>query len=651
MAISAFAKTGPTAEDLFTYSGFNDRKLFRCALDAYKDSNGFIADSELFQDMFYAGWTAKGSHTFDPDKAANVKTFKCSSDYTDVNLTGLNQFANLETIYLSSPYASHTNVAPLATFSNLKNLYIMLSTSEISDISDLAELTNLEQLVISSGSSINDMSPISNLSNLKKLSLYSIWTTTDHTAYGARLSDLSFLSELINLETLDLRGNDVTDLSLTSISNLTNLKYLAVSGNENITPANPLFNLLTNLEYLDIRDPREDDFAQEGDASVHPGFNDGVLYKAVVDSYYREQGEYPLGDEPFFKIEYDKATHRKEILTDEQLASIETLMNLDGTPWASRTPKLTDSTGLNLLPNVKSIIFDMMMVKTPNVDLSGNPKLETFISFASSPVVETIDFSHNPELRYVNFWQSFVQHLDFSNNPKLQKLIVWSSDLESLNISNNPALTQIDIMGSKVKKLALPDKTNLKDLWLTGFAEGAEAATTSAIHVTPGKSVKLRAMGGRGGEGDEEPAEAEPYILDVSSLEFIQNSNTNIDGILENETITAKDPSCYTYDAGAKAIVVKASCVDDGLKFATLVHSYTINGVDYVNEFDIDFNFEDDESADDTPTTPNTGFFTKEDSGVNVANIAITLAGISILTFIALGLRSRLSAKSRVRKF
>lgn len=619
--LSSNAMAKANLDVLFEHSGFTDKNLYRCMLDAYKDANGMISDYEVLAETSYAGWSMDGGKTFRPEKAANVKDTGFCNYVADVSLTGLEQFTNLETIKIAPYGMNATDASMFANFPNLKNLSFRFTyrENEYADISALANLTNLEQLII--GGHISDYSPLGSLTNLKKLSIGYGQSSLD-------LTDVSFLSSLVNLETLDLRNGAITDLS--PLANLTNLKYLAVEGNDSLTDLSPLDNL-ENLEYIDIRDVREYDFAQEGDESVHPSFNDGVLYKAVVDSYYREQGDYSLGDVPFFEIEYDKAAHRKEILTNEQLASIETLMNLDGTPWASRTPKINDTTGLALMPNLKSIIFDMMMTKDENIDLSGNPKLEKFIVYAYTG--ETVDFSHNPELRYVDFWQSFwLTSLDFSHNPKLQYLTVFSDQLTSLDISSCHALTQLNLMGAKVEKLALPDAPHFHEFKLTG--SGVESAS---IYLIPSENVKLREFGGRGGSDDETLVEDEQLVFDISSLDFIQNSNTNVDGTLENETITVKDPACYSYDASAKVVLVKSSCVAAGLKSATLIHSYTINGTDYTNEFDIDFNLDEDDNEEESepaPATPNTGLFTGTDDRASSSTLILAiLAGLSVSVF------------------
>ncbi len=583
--------------DLFEHSGFASEKLFRCALDAYKDANNMVSDNEVVGSS-YEEWIENGGQTFDANKLKNVKKIECltltpatANDFSTVNyLTGLGQFTNLEALRISAREPL-INLQPISTLTHLKYLDLYQDSYNtpinVPSVIGIANLTNLEQLSLTGqvGTNIPD---ISNLSKLKKLALHYVYDSPD---VNHRISDISFLSGLTNLETLDLRGNTIDDEHLSAISSLTNLKYLALDANIGISSNNPVFDNLTNLEYLDIRDEREEDKARTGDPSIHPKFNDGVLYKAVVDSYYREQGDHPFSNDLFFTLEYDAATHRKEILTDEQLASIEHLSNIDGSPSIQATPHLTDSTGLETMPNLKSIDFELMI--TEDIDITHNPKLEKIYLFCTPLSIKTIDFSKNPELKDVYLWQAAgLETLDFSKNPKLQKLTIWADNntLTEVNISSNPNLNQVTIAGADNAIIYLTNTDGIESFSITGPA-GEANITSATVRIVPPLSTRLVKTPGRGGDNDTNNANPEEtFSLNLSNLKFIKNSNTNIEGTIENETFKTKDSNCYTYDAGSNSIIVKASCVAEGLKSATLIHEYTISGTKYTNSFDIDFN-------------------------------------------------------------
>lgn len=52
-----------------------------------------------------------------------------------------------------------------------------------------------------------------------------------------------------------------------------------------------------------------------------------------------------------------------------------------------------------------------------------------------------------------------------------------------------------------------------------------------------------------------------------------------------------------------------------------------------------------------SPKTPDTGFFTNEDGSVNVSNVLLSLAGLSISAFVIIFLAHRISKKSSARRF
>ena len=106
------------------------------------------------------------------------------------------------------------------------------------DIEPLRYMVNLRSLDLSSNE-ISDLSPLSGLTNLETLSLW-----------NNEISDLSPLSGLVNLEWLALDSNQISDLS--PLSSLTNLETLGLSDNE-ISDLSPLSGLI-NLESLSVWD-------------------------------------------------------------------------------------------------------------------------------------------------------------------------------------------------------------------------------------------------------------------------------------------------------------------------------------------------------------------------------------------------------------
>ena len=109
--------------------------------------------------------------------------------------------------------------------------------SGIRDLTGLEFAINLTTLHLGRNK-ISDVSPLKNLIKLTYLDLGSNW----------RISDVSLLKDLTNLTHLYLRGNPVSDLS--PLTGLTNLIELDLNVNQ-VPDVSPLKDL-TNLIYLDL---------------------------------------------------------------------------------------------------------------------------------------------------------------------------------------------------------------------------------------------------------------------------------------------------------------------------------------------------------------------------------------------------------------
>ena len=153
---------------------------------------------------------------------------------------------------------------------HLKRLY--LKHNPIGDFSPLENLTNLEELTVrevaGGGHQTNDFSPLENLINLRVLDLG--WSVIKDNTSLEKLG--KSIEKLTNLEKLELRFNNFSDIG--PLKNLNSLEELLIAGNgiEDISPLKNLTKLkrlrlydnlirdisplknLTNLEELSISD-------------------------------------------------------------------------------------------------------------------------------------------------------------------------------------------------------------------------------------------------------------------------------------------------------------------------------------------------------------------------------------------------------------
>ena len=161
------------------------------------------------------------------------------------NITGLEYAVNLQELNLT--WNDISDISPLAGLTNLKTLYLNPDQGYFKfhiDLSPLAGLTNLETLWIPNYI-ISDLSPLSSLTKLTNLRL----SSEDGYSKGHGLiNDLTPIAGLVNLEKLDLRGNQISDI--TPLGQMRNLKELWLRCNQ-ITDISVLANM-ANLEVLII---------------------------------------------------------------------------------------------------------------------------------------------------------------------------------------------------------------------------------------------------------------------------------------------------------------------------------------------------------------------------------------------------------------
>ena len=113
-------------------------------------------------------------------------------------------------------------------------------------------LTNLTELDLK-GNQISDLSPLPLAPSIIPITRLSV-----RVASYNQISDLSPLAPLNNLTKLDLSGNQISDLS--PLARLTNLTELNLSSNHQISDLSPLARL-TNLTVLNLRGNRITDLS------------------------------------------------------------------------------------------------------------------------------------------------------------------------------------------------------------------------------------------------------------------------------------------------------------------------------------------------------------------------------------------------------
>jgi internalin A len=188
-----------------------------------------------------------------PETAATLTTLSASPDITTI--AGIECLTGLVTLQLNGNQI--TDLTPLSGLTELESLH--LTDSEVSDISVLANLTELRTLSFVNNP-VSDLSPLSGLTKLEGLvvdgsnvsDLAPLSTVTSLVYFeGARtaLSDLSPLSALPNFENLDVSATLVDET--TDFSGFSNLRRLRI--NDSALTALPVLTHITSLWDIDVR--------------------------------------------------------------------------------------------------------------------------------------------------------------------------------------------------------------------------------------------------------------------------------------------------------------------------------------------------------------------------------------------------------------
>lgn len=328
---------------------------------------------------------------------------------------------------------------------------------------------------------------------------------------------------------------------------------------------------------------------------------------------------------------------------------------------------ITHFRGIVLFPNLETL------------DLSNNPNL----------AVNYMDFSQNPKLKYLNLNNSgSYWSLDLSNNPDIEYLAIRTAN------GNIPSVT----FPNGIERLSDDEEYRYgfdlkKFKWLPGegsytFAINEDSYTLDSsskkllfknnaipYYTTVSYDVSTFQIYSRSGylsyriflEGDEEVeshgsiylnnnCEARTDSYDGNTYYYCNNAvyygdEFDTDDLIENTL--KKIFNLDDYELSKVEIVPPTANIELTVDTDTAKKGKVLNDANFSIEFHYSLKTDSDDEEEEpvAPAAPNTGIFVNEEGSANMANIAIALAGISIIAFIALSLTRRLSARSRARKF
>lgn len=225
------------------------------------------------------------------------------------------------------------------------------------------------------------------------------------------------LSQLVNLDILELKHNELEHLDLTS--NI-NLRYVDLSDNKFVS--NPL-----------IIGPK-------------PG-----ILALTVDNIGLLDPSFNLSDYPSIKI--------------FTAWGVDNLTHIDPTGCPDLMRLSIDSTQVSTLDvtnNPALLILNISDTAITDIDLTHNPLLREFYANRESWIhgshkISSIDLSCNPELYYLFLNGNHLTELDLTNNPLLFDLGVRRNHLTQLDLDENPDLYKVDLSYNNFNLVTLPE--------------------------------------------------------------------------------------------------------------------------------------------------------------------------------------------------
>ena len=232
--------------------------------------------------------------------------------------------------------------------------------------------------------------------------------------------DVSPLSTLTNLRTLDLMGNPISELSLSGLTNLTGL--VLGGGGLRSTISKVSLSDLPNLTKLQL----------------------GPLFQ-----------ELSLSNLP--KLELSGITHLKNGFK-LSVSDMPQLTTLDFTEHSISEVSLSD------LPKLTKLTFYDNNIS--EVSLSGMPQL-TELRFFSNNSISEVSLSGTSQLTELHLANNNISEVSLSDLPQITTLDIRHTNLSTLSLPDMPQITTLTLTGNNfvtISELSLPDMPQITTL-------------------------------------------------------------------------------------------------------------------------------------------------------------------------------------------
>lgn len=281
------------------------------------------------------------------------------------------------------------------------------------------------------------------------------------------------VDDLTNLEVLEVKNNNLTEIYLSNndkltslnitgntgmtsldLSNNTNIKDLSVGSDSNITEIK-----LPVSDSVNVNDLLKD----FGDATWTDGENDvnegtsangqTITLKPDVQCIPIDEEHFP--DEVFRQYVLDNIdTNKDNQLCDPERLAVETINNLS-------SKGISDLTGIGYFENLKELTCNGNNIT--ELDLSNNKELINLNCYRNTNL-SSLNILSCSKLTTLNCYDCNLTELDLSNKESLYSLTCNGNNIKDLDLSNCAELITLNCYENNITELDVSKNTKLKNL-------------------------------------------------------------------------------------------------------------------------------------------------------------------------------------------
>ncbi|MCR0265574.1 MBG domain-containing protein [[Clostridium] innocuum] len=483
-----------------------------------------------------------GNDTLSAAEVASITTINVSSDKDITDLTGIEKFPNLKTLYCyntsitSLDVSSNTKLETLWCHSNtnlttltvsgaaaLKTLHcydIGVASLDVSSNTNLSTLncysnTNLTTLTVSGAAALKSLScngtSIARLDVSSNTKLETLWCHSN-----TNLTTLT-VSGAAALKTLSCNGTGIARLD---VSNNTNLTTLDCSSNTN----------LTTLTVSGAAALNELDCQKTGIASLDVSSNTN-LTTLDCSSNTNLTTLTVSGAAALTYLNCSSNTNLKT-LTISGVAALTYLNCSSNTNLKTLT--VSDAAALKTL--------HCSLTGIASLDVSSNTKLENLYC-QNNTHLKTLTVSGATALKALNCSGTSIASLDVSNNTNLTTLNCSTTPLAYLNLGTNAGLTSLTMPTPRTRYLEVTEDTFSIEDKIAGIDK-------SKVSITSGATYNL----GNGVVSDYKAGTPIVYVYDCGTANSEAKTlqvTLNLTGLKSESTISVTATLDKTYDGTA----------------------------------------------------------------------------------------------------